>query len=226
VTLRSSADRLADLRTRLRVGGADMSANANIAEYLVEGDLEAMEEVVGLHVGAILDALTIDRQKDHNTKETAERVARMYVREVFAGRYLPPPKLTEFPNAKQLDEVYTVGPITIRSACSHHMVPITGKLWVGVIPGSNVIGLSKFTRLANWIMRRPHIQEEAVVMLADALEEKLKPKALAVVLKASHHCMTWRGVEDNDTLMTTSVMRGLFLTKPEARAEFMQLIGA
>ncbi len=200
-------------------------ANANISEGLTFEDRDRMETEAEVAISALLMALRIDQVDDPNTIDTAKRVAKMYVREVFAGRYEPMPKITTFPNTKKLDEVYTVGPITIRSACSHHLVPITGKLWVGVIPGDTLIGLSKFTRLANWVMRRPQIQEEAVVMLADLLEEHLKPKALAVVLKASHHCMTWRGVEDHDTLMTSSVMRGAFRDKPEARAEFLKLIG-
>jgi GTP cyclohydrolase I len=200
-------------------------ANANISETLTEADRDEMQRQAELAIASLLMALRIDQSDDPNTKDTAKRVAKMYVREVFAGRYEPMPKITTFPNTKKLDEVYTVGPITIRSACSHHLVPITGKLWVGVIPGDTLIGLSKFTRLANWVMRRPQIQEEAVVMLADLLEEHLKPQALAVVLKASHHCMTWRGVEDHDTLMTSSVMRGAFRDQPEARAEFLKLIG-
>jgi GTP cyclohydrolase I len=148
----------------------------------------------------------------------------MYIKEVFAGRYQPMPKITEFPNAKHLDEIYTLGPITIRSACSHHLVHITGRAWIGVLPSDNVIGISKFVRLTNWIMARPQIQEESTVQLADIIEEMIKPKGLAVVVEATHQCMTWRGVRESETKMTTSVMRGVFLNKPECRAEFFRLI--
>lgn len=111
------------------------------------------------------------------TEDTARRVAKMYVQEVFSGRYVQPPEITEFPNAEALNELMIVGPITVRSACSHHLCPIIGKLWIGVLPDkqTNVIGLSKYARLAEWVMGRPQIQEEAVVQLADLIQEKTRP---------------------------------------------------
>ena len=118
-----------------------------------------------------------------------------------------------------------VGPISVRSACSHHFVPIIGKLWIGVMPSerSNLIGLSKFSRVADWVLSRPQIQEEAVVQLADLLEESMHPDGLAMVLEADHLCTQWRGVKD-DSHMTNSVMRGSFLTNAELRKEFLQLL--
>lgn len=208
----------------LRSKGVSFSANDNIAEHLTEKEIAAIQQKVAKHFQGVLDALVIDTESDHNTKETAQRVAKMYVREVFKGRYIPAPKVTEFPNAKNLDEIYTLGPITIRSACSHHFVPITGRLWIGVLPSEKVIGISKFVRLADWVMSRPHIQEEAAVMLADEIETRIKPKGLALIMEATHQCMTWRGVKESGTVMTTSIMRGAFRDKPEARAEFMKLI--
>ena len=212
------------IRQRIKESKASHMANDNISAFLQDGDLDVIQAEVQKHMQSVLDALLIDTQSDHNTEETAKRVAKMYVREVFSGRYLPAPSITDFPNAKALDEVYTLGPITIRSACSHHLVPITGRLWIGVLPGEKVIGISKFVRLANWIMSRPHIQEEAAVMLADELESRIKPRGIAVVMEAQHQCMTWRGVKETATMMTTSIMRGVFRDKPEARAEFMKLI--
>ena len=217
-------DVLAAVRHRLRAVGAPFAANDNIADCLAPGDVDAVQAEVERAMQAVLDALLIDSAGDHNTRETAKRVAKMYVREVFAGRYTAEPVITDFPNAKALDEVYTLGPITVRSACSHHLVPITGRLWVGVLPGERVIGISKFVRLARWIMARPHIQEEAAVMLADALEQRIAPRGLALVLKAKHHCMTWRGVQETDTEMTTSIMRGAFRQEAALRAEFFKLI--
>jgi GTP cyclohydrolase I len=152
-------------------------------------------------------------------------VAKMYVRELFAGRYSPPPHVTEFPNSKRLDELYTVGPITVRSTCSHHFCPVTGSAWLGVVPGARLIGLSKFNRIADWVLSRPQIQEEAVVQLADAVERLIEPRGLGVVIKASHSCMTMRGVKDGGTVMTTSVMRGLLFTDPKTRSEFFNLLG-
>lgn len=219
--VRSASERI---RKRLRDAGAPFLANDNIAAFLEPGDLDALQAEVEEKVAAVLDSLVIDTENDHNSRETARRVAKMYLREVFAGRYEPVPPVTDFPNAKALDEIYTVGPITVRSACSHHMCPIEGDVWCGVVPSDRVIGLSKFARLANWIMARPQIQEEAVVQLADEIERRIKPRALAVVVKARHTCMSWRGVRERDTSMTTSVMRGLFRADAAARAEVMKLI--
>ena len=104
------------------------------------------------------------------------------------------PRITEFPNAERLNELMIVGPITVRSACSHHFVPVVGQLWIGIMPNehTNVIGLSKYARLAEWIMSRPQIQEEAVVQLADLIQAKTKPDGLALVMQATHYCMAWR----------------------------------
>lgn len=214
------------VRRRLEEAKVSYLANDNIAEWLHEGELEKIEAEVEQLVGRMIDALVIDRKRDHNTRETAARVARMMVRETFRGRYEPMPKVTDFPNAKKLDEIYTVGPLTVRSTCSHHLVPIIGEAWVGVIPGERVIGLSKFGRLIHWMMARPHIQEEAVVMLADTLEQLIRPKGLAVVLKAQHLCMTARGIQEPDATMTNSVLRGIMMHSPAARDEFFSIIKA
>jgi GTP cyclohydrolase I len=150
----------------------------------------------------------------------------MYVQEVFKGRYLQAPSVTDFPNAERLNELMVVGPITVRSACSHHLCPVIGQLWIGILPNakSNVIGLSKYARLAEWIMNRPQIQEEAVMQLADLIEQKTRPDGLALVMEASHFCMGWRGVRDLDSKMLNSVMRGQLLTDASLRAEFLSLI--
>ena len=209
---------------RIRSAGGSFFANDNIAQHLEPGELEALERELVDAVGGVLRGLVIDTENDHNTQETAKRIAKMYVREVFHGRYQPMPAVTDFPNAKHLDEVYTLGPITVRSGCSHHMVPIMGKAWVGVLPSERVIGISKFIRLVEWIMARPQIQEEATVQVADLIERLINPKGLAIVVRAQHQCMTWRGVRETETSMTTSVMRGVFLTNPAARSEFLKLI--
>ena len=175
---------------------------------------------------AVLDSLVIDTERDHNTTNTAHRVAKMFVNEVFKGRYSQVPTITEFPNAEHLNELMIVGPITVRSACSHHFCPVIGKIWIGVMPNehTNVIGLSKYARLAEWVMGRPQIQEEAVVQLADLIQEKTQPDGLAIVMEASHYCMAWRGVKDMDSKMINSVMRGVFLKDPNLRREFLSLI--
>ena len=214
------------IRARLRAAGHRFHANDNIAAFIDgEQELGALEDEVAQRIQGLLESLVIDTQGDHNTQGTARRVARMFLHEVFKGRYYPMPRVTEFPNAERLNELMIVGPITVRSACSHHLVPILGKLWIGVLPSeaSNLVGLSKYARLADWIMSRPQIQEEAIVQLADLIEARLRPDGLAVVLDADHFCMHWRGVKDESRMMN-SVMRGVFLRNPESRKEFLQLV--
>jgi len=212
------------IRERLERAQAPYFANDNIAAFLVKGDLEELETEVATKVRDLLRSLVIDIDNDHNTEETAERVARMYLQEVFKGRYLEQPKIASFPNVKNLDEIYTVGPITVRSACSHHLVPILGNCWIGIKPGERVIGLSKFSRVADWVFSRPHIQEEAVIILADEIERLCKPKGLAILVKAQHYCMKWRGVKELQTSMMNSVVRGDFRHDPSLKQEFFELV--
>jgi len=211
------------IRERLQTGNIPFFANDNISDFITDEELAELHNELKDRINDVLDVLLIDRVNDHNTKDTANRVAKMYLNEVFKGRYHNQPKVTDFPNAKKLDQIYTVGAISVRSACSHHLVPIIGKCWIGVIPSDRVIGISKFNRIVDWVMSRPQIQEEAAIQLADTIEKLIKPKGLAVIVKASHQCMTWRGVKDNETQMVTSVMRGIFRETAEARSELMDI---
>jgi GTP cyclohydrolase I len=181
------------IRQRLEEAGIPFFANDNISEHLEEGDLNQLEVEVADKVRDLLRSLVIDIDNDHNTQETAERVARMYLHEVFKGRYHIQPKIASFPNIKNLDEVYTVGP-------------------------------SKFARVADWVFSRPHIQEEAVIILADEIERLCKPKGLAILVKAQHYCMKWRGVKELQTSMINSVVRGDFRKDPSLKAEFFELV--
>ena len=214
------------IRERLRAARKRFYANDNIAQFVEPGELELLLDEVEEKMKGVLSSLVIDTANDHNTDNTARRVAKMYVNEVFNGRFVPAPTITEFPNVGHLNELMIVGPITVRSACSHHFCPVIGKIWIGVMPNehTNVIGLSKYARLAEWIMGRPQIQEEAVVQLADLIQEKTQPDGLAIVMEASHYCMAWRGVRDMDSKMINSVMRGVFLKDPNLRREFLSLI--
>ncbi len=214
------------IRWRLVSAKVRFHANDNIADHVREGELEELKEEIQAKMQDVLRALVIDTDSDHNTQDTARRIAKMYVDEVFRGRYVPMPAVTEFPNASRLNELMIVGPITVRSACSHHMCPILGRVWIGILPNehSNLIGLSKYTRVCDWVMSRPQIQEEAVVMLADALQQRVRPDGLAIVMEADHFCMHWRGVKDDDTAMTNSVMRGSFLKDAALRREFLSLL--
>lgn len=214
------------VRQRLIAAGERFHANDNISEFLDPGDLDEIQDEVAHHLEGVLRSLVIDTEGDHNSVDTARRVARMFVREVFVGRYIPEPGVTEFPNVAGLSELMIVGPVTVRSACSHHLCPIIGQVWVGVLPNesSELIGLSKYARLVEWVMTRPQIQEEAIAQLAELLQEKMRPDGLAIVMKADHFCMQWRGVKDMDSKMTNSVMRGSFLKDADLRREFLALL--
>ena len=214
------------IRKRLQDARKRFHANDNISDFIEPGELERLLDEVAFKMKGVLESLVIDTVSDHNTNDTARRVAKMYIKEVFGGRYAVQPKITEFPNVEHLSELMIVGPITVRSACSHHFCPVIGKVWIGIMPNehTNVIGLSKYVRLAEWIMSRPQIQEEAVVQLADLIQGKTQPDGLAVVMSATHFCMSWRGVKDPDSRMINSVMRGAFLKDANLRREFLSLI--
>ena len=214
----------ARIRERIKSDGGSFLANDNISEYIKPGELIELGVEVADRVRDLLETLVIDVENDHNTRETAERVSRMYINEVFKGRYHEQPKVTSFPNAKKLDEIYTVGPMTVRSACSHHFVPIIGNVWIGIKPGSRVIGLSKFSRVADWVFSRPHIQEEAVMILADEIEKLCEPQGLGIIIKAEHYCMKLRGVKEPQCSMVNSVVRGDFRHDPSLKQEFFELV--
>jgi GTP cyclohydrolase IA len=214
------------IRERVKAAKKRFHANDNIAEFIEPGELALLLDEVEVKMQGVLESLVIDTDNDHNTTNTARRVAKMYLNEVFKGRYVKGPDVTEFPNAEHLNELMIVGPITVRSACSHHFCPVIGKVWIGVMPNehTNVIGLSKYARMAEWIMNRPQIQEEAVVQLADLIQQKTQPDGMAIVMEATHYCMAWRGVKDMDSRMINSVMRGCFLKDANLRREFLALI--
>jgi len=216
----------ARIRSRLINARQRYHANDNISAYVRDGEVDALRTEVEAKMAEVLKSLVIDTEGDHNTQETARRVAKMFLTEVFKGRYHAMPAVTEFPNIEQLNELLIVGPITVRSACSHHFCPILGRVWIGIMPNehSNLIGLSKYARICDWVMSRPQIQEEAVIQLANILQDKVKPDGLAIVIEADHFCMHWRGVKDVDSRMTNSVMRGSFLKDPDLRREFLSLL--
>lgn len=211
------------IRARLLEAGAQFSCNHNIAEYLQEGDRQALVEEVTEKMEAVLRSLVIDIDNDHNTHDTARRVAKMYVNETYGGRYRAAPAITSFPNIGYQD-LYTAGPISIRSTCAHHFQNIVGNCWVGIFPEDKVIGLSKFNRLVHWISERPQIQEEMTTQIADELVKYAETPNVAVVLKAEHHCMTHRGVREHESDMTTAIMRGKFRDEPSLKDEFYKIM--
>lgn len=211
-----------EIRQRIKAAGARFHSNDNISDFMQPGDIDAlMDELTGKLQG-VLDTLVIDTENDHNTKETARRVAKMYICETFSGRYIPSPKITSFPNLGY-KSLYTTGPISIRSICAHHLQNIVGKCWIGVIPQDRVIGLSKFNRLVHHISERPQIQEEMTTQIAEALKEYAETDNIAVVVKAEHHCMTMRGVREHESDMTTAIMLGAFERDPALKKEFYDI---
>lgn len=173
----------------------------------------------------VMDVLRISRN-DPNSTNTAHRVAKMYINEIFSGRFEEAPKMTVFPNRNHVNNLVISKGIKVMSLCAHHWMPISGKCYIGYIPKDNVIGLSKLTRITDWFSRRGQIQEELGEQIADYLEKILKPKALGVVIEAKHFCMIARGVNshEDESITTTSVMRGYLLDNMNLRNEFLKLI--
>tara|TARA_B100001123_G_scaffold223379_1_gene251481 strand:+ start:409 stop:1083 length:675 start_codon:yes stop_codon:yes gene_type:complete len=212
-----------DIKKRLKEAGKRFHCNDNISEYIKEGEIAQIQEEVEEKMQGVLNSLVIDTANDHNTKDTARRVAKMYVNEVFGGRFNPPPRVTTFPNMGY-KSLYTSGPISIKSTCAHHFQNIVGNCWVGIVPNGEVIGLSKFNRIVHHIAERPQIQEEMTSQIADELQKYAKTENIAVVVKAEHHCMTHRGVREHESDMTTAIMEGGFRDNEALRQEFYNLM--
>jgi len=211
------------IRQRLKVAGVRFHSNDNISEYIKEGELDSLQTEVQDAMQNVLDALVIDTDNDHNTQETAKRVAKMFVHETFNGRYVPRPRITSFPNMGY-KSLYVSGPISVRSTCAHHFQNIVGKCWIGVLPEDEVIGLSKFNRLVHHIAERPQIQEEMTTQIAEELIKYAKTPNIAVIVKAEHHCMTHRGVKEHESDMTTAIMRGAFDDHAPLKKEFYDIV--
>ena len=210
------------IKERIKKAGDRYHANDNISKHIEPGELEELQKEVQDKMQSLLDSLVIDTENDHNTQDTAKRVAKMWIKEVFGGRYNAFPRVTSFPNMGY-KSMYTSGPISIRSTCAHHFQNIVGNAWVGIIPNGEVIGLSKFNRIVHHIAERPQIQEEMTTQIAEALQEYAHTKNIAVVVKAEHHCMTHRGVREHEADMTTAIMLGAFKEDPATRDEFYKI---
>lgn len=210
------------IRDRIKNAGARFHSNDNISDFINEDELPLIQAEVEAAMESVLEALIIDTDNDHNTNETAKRVAKMFVNETFGGRYIPQPRVTSFPNMGY-KSLYTTGPISIRSTCAHHFQNIVGKCWVGILPEEEVIGLSKFNRIIHHIAERPQIQEEMTTQIAEALKEYAKTPNVAVIVKAEHHCMTHRGVKEHESDMTTAIMLGAFDSHEPLKREFYDI---
>ena len=200
------------------------TSSTNVSQFIEEGELDELVDEVAVMIDELLYTLIIWTKEDHNTKDTAKRVAKMLINEIFSGRYKPRPEITSFPNAQKYDELYVTGPITIRSTCAHHLMPIKGVAYIGVFPGTDVVGLSKFNRIVDWIASRPQIQEEMTIQIAKEVEDITKAEGVGVIIQAEHFCMTHRGVREHNSMMTTSAINGVLREKPHLKQEFLSLV--
>ena len=210
------------IRQRILAKDKRFHCNDNISEFIEEGELDLLQQEVEGKLQGVMDSLIIDTEHDHNTKDTAKRVAKMYIKEIFGGRFTPTPRITSFPNMGY-KSLYTSGPISVKSTCAHHFQNIVGNAWIGIIPEDEVIGLSKFNRLVHHVAERPQIQEEMTTQIADELVKFAKTPHVAVVVKAEHHCMTQRGVREHESDMTTAIMLGAFNKDPALKQEFYDI---
>lgn len=184
----------------------------------------AMIDAAARKVEELLDVLRIDHRNDHNTRDTPRRVAKMLVRELLKGRFTAPPELTEFKNAEEFDHLIVTGPIAVRSTCAHHLMPIYGTAFIGILPakGGNILGLSKYDRIVDHFAARFQIQEELVKQIGNFIVEATRPRGLAVRISAVHMCKTHRGVRaGHDSRMVNSSFHGEMLHSRDLREEFL-----
>ncbi|MCL1127960.1 GTP cyclohydrolase I, partial [Shewanella surugensis] len=219
-----SFQRTQKIINKLKTNKVNFNANSNIHQYVSKEDLDIMKECVEELFSAMFEVMLLDTKNDPNLINTPERIAKVYIDEALSGRFHPAPDMTAFPNESKETQICSVGPMEIKTLCSHHFLPITGHVYIGIVYDKTVLGLSKFSRIIEWIASRPHIQEQAGILIADFIEEHVKPLALCVYIKAKHHCMFWRGIKSEGTVFTTIIKRGEFLKKESLFSEFMQTV--
>ena len=200
-------------------------AGDNISEFIEDGEREQLIEELTTRFEGVLDSLVIDRANDPNSMDTGRRLAKMYITEIMSGRYNPVPKATAFPN----DNGHTYkGMLVVRSElksmCSHHHQPVAGIAYIGIIPGEKVIGLSKYTRLAQWCARRGTLQEELANDITREIVRATESEHVGVYIQATHGCCENRGIMAHSSLTQTTVLNGGFLTDPSVKEEFFNNI--
>lgn len=217
---------LADaIRFKMRREGKRFWAGDNISDYLHPGDKEILINEAAEAFEQVLDALLIDRKTDPNSQGTARRLARMYFTEIMAGRYEAAPEATAFPNdSADRYEGMLVVRSELRSVCSHHHQPVTGVAYIGIIAANKLIGLSKYTRIAQWCARRGTLQEELCNNIAQEIIKAADSEHIGVYLEAEHGCCTNRGIMAQSSLTQTTVLRGAFLTDTGTKKEFFDNI--
>jgi GTP cyclohydrolase I len=210
---------------RLQDAGIRYWAGDNISEVLQEGDKEQLIEEATLQFEKVLDSLVIDRHNDPNSMDTGRRLAKMYFNEIMAGRYDPMPNATAFPN--HVDDGYKgmlVVRSEIKSMCSHHHQPVNGVAYIGIIAANTLIGLSKYTRIAQWCARRGTLQEELNNVIANEIQKATGSSNVGVYLQATHGCCENRGIGAHSSLTQTTVLRGAFNEDMGTKKEFMDNI--
>lgn len=216
-----------DAKMNINVHRLIVSHRSNAA---LEAPLEPLEEAamidaVARKLSDVLDILRIDHRNDHNTRDTPTRVAKMYVCELLRGRFQAPPKITDFENVEDCDQMIVTGPLEIRSTCAHHLMPIYGHACIGILPaiGGKIIGLSKYDRIVDHFSSRFQIQEELVKQIGNFIIGATKPRGLAVRISAVHMCKTQRGVRaGHESRMVNSAFYGDFLTDEGLKLDFQQ----
>jgi GTP cyclohydrolase IA len=201
----------------------DRRANEAIDLPLNAAEEAAMIAAAEEKIGELLEILRIDYRNDHNTRDTPARVAKMYVRELLRGRFSPPPQLTDFENAQGFDQLIVAGPIAVRSLCAHHLMPIYGSAFIGVLPEpkGRIIGLSKYDRVVEHFAARPQIQEELVTQIGNFLVAETRPRGLAVRVSAVHLCKTHRGIRaPRESRMVNTALFGEMRKAQSLKDEF------
>jgi GTP cyclohydrolase I len=214
-----------NIRNRLKSSGVRFWANDNISDHIYLEEHDALIGELTEKFEGVLDTLIIDRETDPNSHGTAKRLAKMYLNEIMSGRYEPAPDVTAFPN-DNVDTRYG-GMIVVRaellSMCSHHHQPVKGVAYIGLLPSTKVIGLSKYARIAQWCARRGTLQEELTQMIANEIAEATGSRDIAVYIQATHGCMENRGVCAHSSLTQTTELRGQFFN-PSVKNEFLDYI--
>ena len=200
-------------------------AGDNISEYILDSERAELVDELTVKFEGVLDSLLIDRHTDPNSQGTARRLAKMYLYEIMAGRYDPAPDATAFPNdSEDRYEGMLVVRSELRSMCSHHHQPVAGVAYIGIIAAQKLIGLSKYTRIAQWCARRGTLQEELANDIAREIMKATGSENVAVYIQATHGCCENRGIMAHSSLTQTTVLKGAFRTDPGTKKEFMDNI--
>ncbi len=213
------------IRDRLKNDNKRFWAGDNISEYISDVEKDTLIDEAAGAFEQVLDSLLIDRETDPNSKGTARRLAKMYFNEIMAGRYEPAPDATAFPNdSADRYEGMLVVRSELRSMCSHHHQPVAGVAYIGIIASSKLIGLSKYTRIAQWCARRGTLQEELCNDIAREIQKATGAENLGVYIQATHGCCENRGIMAHSSLTQTTVLKGAFKSDEGTKKEFFDNI--